>query len=766
MQEIGEDGAKVKKVDTYPIVVWTTKRQLLIFKDLMESEDEKLAMFVFDGTGRYDCGGGIVLNLGVVISEWDGNVITRRCYNVMHVWSQTENMDATNLGGAHLETALNKYYEMSRIIPKVTCNDASKGIIAGIQKRNWNCVMTSCYPHIKRYVKKNKNNAIKGNGAVEVVLADLDFLYKRAITDRMMLLLLPLVIRAWEDMGETKFARSFQGSHGKDPYYRFFIYATGVPSIITTQNYQEGSHNAQRFLVKKSELYAKAAAFLVKTMPRISSECPDLPPSNDRMTGGREMGLGAHARDVKWLQEAVELSSNAWYTVTSNVRSIAGGSRPISERIFLSRNPKKKSISDADVARFMQLVDGDAKGVPKLRQSKSVKGAHGRRPRRIVEFLREFLSEMAVIEIEIADGDDQTPWLEKKGLRIICYCPDFWKSGRGCKCSFACAARKGYLTKNLLPQQLLASIRGGRRRSGARRKLQGDAMPCYTVFDNENWNMRDVSVVQKMETNKRFLRQHKGTHLHGWAVAKVVEIKEQDGSPSVGMRLSCTIGRIIERVKLQSNGKEKETQTTKVRKRKSTEFRWKIIFEDEGVTSVEHWDIDRISFGITYATDLKCDGPVDEVDKAKGPSAIDETHGRLRRFLDTCSTVREHEIRWGSGISKAESYISAGHLRVYRWKVAVIRQEGSDVLACSFGTVTGCELDEGTEGDDHQMWRVYFQSTNDLCVMSKNDLARGLATWCYISAGILSMGMSVILRHIGALTYLHRGNTIKVILNC
>ena len=92
-----------------PVVVMTTKRQIRIFKTLVESAQSASFMVSGDGTHRNDCGNGKIVNLGVVSTVLDtvkkNRNVTRKCRNIIHVYMQTENGEAIKVGACLLYTS-------------------------------------------------------------------------------------------------------------------------------------------------------------------------------------------------------------------------------------------------------------------------------------------------------------------------------------------------------------------------------------------------------------------------------------------------------------------------------------------------------------------------------------------------------------------------------------------------------------------------------------------------------------------------------------
>ena len=88
-RRVGErdKGEKVKVI--CPVVVMSTKRQIRIFKTLVESAQSASFMVSGDGTHRNDCGNGKIVNLGLVCTVLDtvkkNRKITRKCRNIIHV---------------------------------------------------------------------------------------------------------------------------------------------------------------------------------------------------------------------------------------------------------------------------------------------------------------------------------------------------------------------------------------------------------------------------------------------------------------------------------------------------------------------------------------------------------------------------------------------------------------------------------------------------------------------------------------------------------
>lgn len=265
---------KTKKIRC-PILVMTTKRQLLILKRLLEEDGLHKLLMSVDGTFNLVRGNGVVVNFGIVKRWLRKMEITHPCFNILHVYCQTENKDAIIMASEVMRNIPVTLLRMTRVFePLSTSLDRSLGISLAL-KTVWPLsIQTSCYTHVLTNLKKAELQVTDNR---DTVVSDIIFLNERAYSDDMMKLLLNVVMEAWRDMGEKKLAASFEKVYGDAPFMRFFVTACRVVGLYPSNNMIERSHKDEKLIIGPRGLLVRTGDFLCRTMPAVTRQCPDIP---------------------------------------------------------------------------------------------------------------------------------------------------------------------------------------------------------------------------------------------------------------------------------------------------------------------------------------------------------------------------------------------------------------------------------------------------------------------------------------------------------
>ena len=262
-----EDGGS-KKTDNFtcPVVVMTSKNEMNNLRVILEG-NVKYILSV-DGTFRLDCGRGVVLNIAVtVVYIKENGTVIHRTFHVVHVWCQTENSMAFEIGFECLLNMPMLFLGMnSTFNPPVGCIDHCPAAFRSAQEVWPNIRMTTCEVHVMRALKK-KELAVATNR--EAVKNDVLWLRDNVVNDKMMNTALDCVCKSWIAMGEKALTDSFVKSYGGPPYSRFYHASSGVPGLTPNQNPLEGSFHGQKAILTMKQLYADASTFLNETMPTI-----------------------------------------------------------------------------------------------------------------------------------------------------------------------------------------------------------------------------------------------------------------------------------------------------------------------------------------------------------------------------------------------------------------------------------------------------------------------------------------------------------------
>ena len=701
-----------------PVVVMTTKRQIRIFKTLVESAQSASFMVSGDGTHRNDCGNGKIVNLGVVSTVLDtvkkNRNVTRKCRNIIHVYMQTENGEAIKVGARWLRIILKEIFGMPEFVPISSCMDRSPAFVNAFDFIWADTLLTQCYVHILRRTQKKRLSNW------DLVRRDLHFLIKYAITPAMMKLLLKLTTNAWDDVGEEKFATVFRQKHGSPPYSNFSIYACGVPGNLPLQQYIEGTHFGQKKLVSIAKLYAHMSRLLAVNMGKIALQCPDV----DGLTSPFRVGLGECADDAKWLTEAAAYADSEMIEAGEREKSILGSHSNV-RTVYLRRkkSPNKGTPGEFEevIRKMKALLRGLETGLPRVRIQNN---SPNKKNHAILLKLKEFLDSVAIVELWDVDEENGSGWINKSSLRVVCYCAAHWKSNRGCGCSFAVAGRLGMLPGGQSPRALMSEVICGRRRPGPPRKgLTGGLNGCYGGDVNEQ--QRRVNPRNKM---LKLLMANQGTRLHGWKVVRRWALNTT--------REEFDVGRIIYRnpIRLQcGRGKSRNDQCTWA-------IQFQEVIEDEETVT---WSADQVVDGLILAESFHCDGPWQRT--VETPLPLDENNeASVRKFLSTKS-AHGHNLaimELASNIRKKSGLLS----RLYDRVAFIDIDKTAEVLTWYPSTVTGMEIEKGGE-DGAILYYVVFEAAGvhnggegrELKIIEEN-LHVGVAGWEYFKQALRSTG--------------------------
>lgn len=221
-----------------------------------------------DGTHKLDCGRGVLINIGVtVVYVTENGAVIHRTFQVMHVWSQTENAEAMIMGFDWLKVVPTVFFECTNeFMPPVACIDhcpaatqAAEHVWPGIR-------MITCEIHVLRAIDRKPVNISENR---ERIKSDISLLKRIVVSDKMMETCLDITSKAWENMGEKTFGDSFTVTYGGVPYYRFYLGSSLIIGLTPNNNPMEGAHNGQKKALTRKELYADASQFLNDSMGTI-----------------------------------------------------------------------------------------------------------------------------------------------------------------------------------------------------------------------------------------------------------------------------------------------------------------------------------------------------------------------------------------------------------------------------------------------------------------------------------------------------------------
>ena len=199
-------------------------------------------------------------------------------------------------------------------------------------------------------------------------------------------------------------------------------------------------------------------------------------------------------------------------------------------------------LTKAEETGFMNMLAGrEPTEIPLKRSTKArPKSAKRRRIERLTQ-LRKSISYMEITEVE-QDGANafiRTDGIERSGLEngrywvnFMCFCEDFFDSGRACRCSHVYGSRKGYLDCGLRLKTLFSTkLMAGRRRAGRPVKSQMDVCQAWQHSRNEGWRASDGGIGSPAS---RFVNSNEPLRMYGWRVAFSSQDEEQRSVIEVG----------------------------------------------------------------------------------------------------------------------------------------------------------------------------------------------------------------------------------------
>lgn len=199
-------------------------------------------------------------------------------------------------------------------------------------------------------------------------------------------------------------------------------------------------------------------------------------------------------------------------------------------------------LTKVEETGFMKLLEGkEPTGIP-LRRSQKTRGVSlARRCIERVMKLRKSISYMEITEVE-QDGANafiRTDGIERSGLEngrywvnCMCFCEDFFDSGRACRCSLVYGSRKGYLDCGLRLKTLFETkLMAGRRRTGRPVRDQAGVCRAWQQSHNEGWQASDGGVDNPA---LRFVNENRPLRMYGWRVAFCSEDERQRRKIQVG----------------------------------------------------------------------------------------------------------------------------------------------------------------------------------------------------------------------------------------
>ena len=260
--------SKVKGI--HPILVFSSKRQLHVLRDIVASRGSvRFILFAVDGTWRLDCGQGVVMNLAVttVYLERNGKLI-HRTYVIFHIWARTENQEAAQYGFDWAKKALPVFFNEPQFVATTACMDYSHTFKNNVLNTWKGCRIITCKTHVSACVKK------KGLENRKLIESDLEWLHKCVVTDAMMILTLSFLYEDWSQRGDESFAKEFKKVYGTPPFNRWYHCASHQPGQNSTANTLEGVHNGEKKMVLKKDMFSNAGDFLTKVANMVTGQCP------------------------------------------------------------------------------------------------------------------------------------------------------------------------------------------------------------------------------------------------------------------------------------------------------------------------------------------------------------------------------------------------------------------------------------------------------------------------------------------------------------
>lgn len=260
--------SKVKGI--HPILVFSSKRQLHVLRDIVKSRGSvRFILFAVDGTWRLDSGQGVVINLAVttVYLEKNGNII-HRTYVIFHIWARTENQEAAQHGFDWVKEAMPVFFNEPQFVPRTACMDHSHTFKNNVLNTWENCRIITCKTHVSACVKRKTlfNKSLIEN--------DLRWLHELVLTDEMMMMTLGFLYGDWSKRGDVKFATEFRKVYGTPPFNRWYHCASHYPGQNSCANTLEGVHNGEKKMVLKKDLFSSAGDFLEKVTNKLTGQCP------------------------------------------------------------------------------------------------------------------------------------------------------------------------------------------------------------------------------------------------------------------------------------------------------------------------------------------------------------------------------------------------------------------------------------------------------------------------------------------------------------
>jgi hypothetical protein len=193
------------------------------------------------------------------------------------------------------------------------------------------------------------------------------------------------------------------------------------------------------------------------------------------------------------------------------------------------------NLTKAEETGFMKLIEGrEPTEIPLKRYSKKrPKSPTRRRIERLIE-LRKSISYMEITEVEQDEANAfiRADGIERGGsqsgrywVNCICFCEDFFDSGRACRCSLVYGSRKGYLGCGLrLKTLFMTKLMAGKRRVGRPVKKQMGFCQAWQQSRNEGWQASDGGIGSPALS---FIKDNNPMRMYGWHVAFMRQDDEQ-----------------------------------------------------------------------------------------------------------------------------------------------------------------------------------------------------------------------------------------------
>ena len=418
--------------------------------------------------------------------------------------------------------------------------------------------------------------------------------------------------------------------------------------------------------------------------------------------------------DVETMLKVVaeQLEDNPVVELTGEYPSLRNKTVKV-RRVLVCTNPDRRVITADDADRFQRFLDGDPSAIVRCRGTKSYSHAQ----RKLI-LVREFLSDISLLEVEVADRQDCTTWLGDAGmitkpngqemfLKITCYCTTFWKSGRICICTVIYATKNGFLFNRLKPSQLLSELPSAKGKAGCPRLLQNHGGQSSRLQKKQKPRHTHLTPLGQ---KKALVQENKGTRYFQYVAVDAIPRKD-DGV------IIFKAARVIKCPDVGRRGNGSKSKSAP-----KTDYRWTLEFLD-GTKQRVNWDADKLAHALLLSDNLGCGGPYHR----------GMTEPRVSRDDLGGKSLREHRNGFTDRIGDMIQILRReAPLRKLGWGIAHLAEDDARGVHFLFGRIVGFVRKRGLlNRSDQGRWIICMSRVNTRYLAPLTVLAELLVTWDY-----------------------------------